>query len=775
MSALAARRAAAAAESLTTRQVTIDSSLKKTIAPPSPTQSALIFDVDSDTSSQASTSTVLSSKRRRIDKSPPKKVRYFAQPSTNDEDEPHRETARKARTRKAFSPSAPASDSGLDNDSSDDELLGGGLDVDRDAELELSAASTPGPSRTRFATELTTGVPTTSRFEPKWGVNLHKVSAFDLSNMGIHETPTSTGGGVVVSLSSNENLMLAGMFSLTPLRGSLDLLSSTLHASTPTAPRSYPVFAPTSHPLPVICPSKNSVTSSDLHELPLPSTFALGDDTSDLRTVFLVREHHCGLEELRHGAVPGFSHIWLDHSGAWGLKGVHPVIGSFPTPVYPHITSPSWQSALDSLKSDEASEEAINDEPVVVLVKGPKRSGKSTLARASVNRLLEQYERVAWLECDLGQGEFGCGGVVGLWTIDQPVLGPPFTHPLSPQRAHYLGTYTPLTCPDEYIAAVRHILEHHRYEVQYPLNPTTSETGKRTDIVPLVVNTQGWVKGLGEELLVAIEDMAKPTHVFAFTQPPLDEANYMGNGAGWTSSPIFTSTALPSYADRDQSKVQMFSVDPAPISSLQARHTAADLRILSMISYFHARLSPSVPTTWDISKPILAMRPWQVDLGGAISGVYLSGEGSDGIIPDDLHLALNGAVVALIEYVDNDSYSPPVYIQGRPLPLPEESNFLGLALIRAVRLSTSSYRTKSTISLLSPLSPSVLMTANGMIKNGAIELPLCGMLDWKSSGEMAAGLAGVNWDEVPFLDVGMAGGVGVEKRRFRRNLMRKGM
>lgn len=61
--------------------------------------------------------------------------------------------------------------------------------------------------------------------------------------------------------------------------------------------------------------------------------------------------------------------------------------------------------------------------PVVALVKGPKRSGKSNLARAALNTLLQGYARVAWLETDLGQGEFAPGGVVGLWILDEPVFG----------------------------------------------------------------------------------------------------------------------------------------------------------------------------------------------------------------------------------------------------------------------------------------------------------------------------------------------------------------
>jgi polynucleotide 5'-hydroxyl-kinase GRC3/NOL9 len=101
--------------------------------------------------------------------------------------------------------------------------------------------------------------------------------------------------------------------------------------------------------------------------------------------------------------------------------------------VYPHITPDSWSIALDSLNrltsqtANDGEEDIaeILDEgaPTIGLIKGPKRSGKSTVARAALNRLLDAYERVAWLECDLGQGEFGCGGVVGLWVIDRPILG----------------------------------------------------------------------------------------------------------------------------------------------------------------------------------------------------------------------------------------------------------------------------------------------------------------------------------------------------------------
>lgn len=123
--------------------------------------------------------------------------------------------------------------------------------------------------------------------------------------------------------------MIAGMFNLSPLQQPLSLLSVTL--GPPQQPISHPVFAPTSHPIPVLSPATKDTGASPmispmLHKLNLPSTFQLADPkTGRLRVVFLVRELRRGLEEMRRGAVPGFNNIWLEDRGVWGLRGVHPV------------------------------------------------------------------------------------------------------------------------------------------------------------------------------------------------------------------------------------------------------------------------------------------------------------------------------------------------------------------------------------------------------------------------------------------------------------------
>ncbi|WVQ96487.1 hypothetical protein IAU59_003592 [Kwoniella sp. CBS 9459] len=826
MSAIAARRAAAlkAAQA----GASISSSISPApVAEAAPLPSALNSRSDVEeagTSSQVSEAdsdsvpppSPPSAKRRKTRRSPAPalatkipsngQARYFAAtPSSTPAPQSSLKTKSQTRERK-FSPSAPAeieltsvadedvNSSGTESDdvlSEDEGFEDARDDVDEGRAQwtvpSTSVESTPGPSRIRNRSNgNATLSDSSSTFVPRDNANICTVQEKEIRAAGVLDK--YLGGGVVVALGKDESLIVAGTYILTPLSGSLEIASTTL---TPDG-SSHQIFAPISHPVPSISASSLQRSPESLlvlEKLRLPKSF------NKSGSLFLLRENRCGIDSLRYGAVPGFANIWLQEEGPWGLRGIHPVIGSFSTPVYPHITQPSWSTALKALPSHTStiaqessdSNEGYEDvqKPFIGLVKGTKRSGKSTFARTVLNHLLGKYEKVAWLECDLGQGEFGCGGVVGLWVLDRAVIGPSFTHPLVPHRAHYLGTYTPLTCPDEYIASIRNLIEHYKYELQYPTFPPSSSS-KVTETIPLVVNTQGWVKGLGEELLSSIEGMTEPTHIYSFES--VEEESYQG--PGWTTSPTWQNAQLPfdgsSYpypaesSGNNAAVVKRFKLDPAPVSPLQARYTAADLRVLSIISYFHSTLSPS-GTRWDFTAPLLAQPPWEVEygVGKAIEKVYMIGEGSEGVIESDLPLALNGSVVALLEYTEQpveDQDQEGVYVQARPAPSLESVNCLGLALIRAVVPSNSSTGGEGRLHLLTPLPPSVLARCKAIVKNGAIELPNPGMMDWRLplTEEGMTGI-GKNWDQVPFFDVSGIEVVGGERRRFRKNIMRKGM
>ncbi|KAG2365296.1 hypothetical protein BDR07DRAFT_1399466 [Suillus spraguei] len=67
------------------------------------------------------------------------------------------------------------------------------------------------------------------------------------------------------------------------------------------------------------------------------------------------------------------------------------------------------------------------------------RVGKSTFARTLLNRLLARFQRIAYLECDVGQSEFTPGGLVALNVIENPVFGEQSLH--QPSRAIEISLY----------------------------------------------------------------------------------------------------------------------------------------------------------------------------------------------------------------------------------------------------------------------------------------------------------------------------------------------
>jgi hypothetical protein len=94
--------------------------------------------------------------------------------------------------------------------------------------------------------------------------------------------------------------------------------------------------------------------------------------------------------------------------------------------------------ALSSIVPDDQNQ-VPDFRSIVYLVKGPKNSGKSTFARTLANRLstrsflfpcafatltdISRYQKVAFLECDVGQSEFTPGGMVSLNIVERPLFG----------------------------------------------------------------------------------------------------------------------------------------------------------------------------------------------------------------------------------------------------------------------------------------------------------------------------------------------------------------
>lgn len=105
----------------------------------------------------------------------------------------------------------------------------------------------------------------------------------------------------------------------------------------------------------------------------------------------------------------------------------------------PFMLPHSWEVALSSLLFPSAG--SLGHDRQIFLVKGAKKSGKSTFSRTLLNRLLtlyatlpvrvcahhlkfgSRYRKVAFLECDVGQSEFTPGGMVSLNVVSKYTFG----------------------------------------------------------------------------------------------------------------------------------------------------------------------------------------------------------------------------------------------------------------------------------------------------------------------------------------------------------------
>lgn len=213
--------------------------------------------------------------------------------------------------------------------------------------------------------------------------------------------------------------------------------------------------------------------------------------------------------------------------------------------VRPTCIPPTWKHAMDTLlplacsttpgKPDDSRKlSTIHKSSTVtenctefrMAICGAKGVGKSTFLRYALNRILteaatgpatinanddKQVEhklrhQVAILDADVGQPEMSPPGLLTLTVVSEPLLTPPHYRsmaefPHDKQFSYFFGSVTSRNDPHRYMEIIHRLV--HDYEEHFmPLG------------IPLLVNLDGWVKGLGYELLCnLLKEIIRPTNV----------------------------------------------------------------------------------------------------------------------------------------------------------------------------------------------------------------------------------------------------------------------
>ncbi|WFD27381.1 Polynucleotide 5'-hydroxyl-kinase grc3 [Malassezia nana] len=428
---------------------------------------------------------------------------------------------------------------------------------------------------------------------------------------------------------------------------------------------------------------------------------------------------------------------------------------------------------------------AAATKPLALVVRGAKNTGKSTFARLALHALLTApgARHVAFLELDPGQPEYGPPGLLALHVLDAThesgCWAPSWCTARRPVRAYMLGDVTPRDDPARYLAAARDLIEFFHTEVQHSTLEADGRPARRRGALtmPFVVNTHGWVKGLGLDLLQQVCALVHPTHVADMSTPlpPVPGA-----------SPCVY--ALPMYNDT--------TAWSAPVRRLNA----AESRVLSILSYLHMTQLPrpgeAVPPVWDWTCPLVARTPFIVDVDEGLPAGCAVLDARARVDEALRLLALNGRLAAIVQAppsaITGDHVWRTAFARGEALVPGPGAPALGLALVRSID------RDNGAVHLVTPISGLDLRTsveqgagALGLVA-GALDLPIWGALDeaaWadvvQGRGAPTATLAGVPREAVPYISwprellsvddgaVPPARPVGAGPRKVRRNLMRR--
>ncbi|XP_026421048.1 polynucleotide 5'-hydroxyl-kinase NOL9-like [Papaver somniferum] len=293
----------------------------------------------------------------------------------------------------------------------------------------------------------------------------------------------------------------------------------------------------------------------------------------------------------------------------------------------PEIIIPAeWTQAAESIAHDHSL-----PSPLIALICGPKNSGKTTFSRILLNTLLQnkRYDKVAYLDTDVGQPEFTPPGCLALTIIEKQT--PDLTIPClkTPERSIFYGDTSSKRDPRTYLNNVFSLYDYFRKAFYAP-----KEGQKRAKPeVPLVINTPGWVKGNGYDALVEMLRYIAPTHMVQVRIST--ESKNLPAGAFWLEEDQELSVSLIEIASARRDAYNR---------SVTIRKDASLIRDLKIFAYFRQCFPSdfSVDTFKELAQALTAHRPYVVPIS-KIKVKHLHCQVSS----SEIFYALNGSIVGL--------------------------------------------------------------------------------------------------------------------------------
>ncbi|KAJ6371403.1 hypothetical protein OIU77_001833 [Salix suchowensis] len=176
----------------------------------------------------------------------------------------------------------------------------------------------------------------------------------------------------------------------------------------------------------------------------------------------------------------------------------------------PMVSYVNVHAVLDGRRNQAKASPESSQGPRVIVV-GPTDSGKSTLSRMLLSWAAKQGWKPTFVDLDIGQGSITAPGCIAATPIElpiDPVEGISLEMPL----VYFYGHTTPSQNVDLYKALVKELAQI--LERQFTGNAESRASG-------MVINTMGWIEGVGYELILHAIDTFNANVVLVLGQEKL--------------------------------------------------------------------------------------------------------------------------------------------------------------------------------------------------------------------------------------------------------------
>ncbi|KAI9666339.1 MAG: hypothetical protein M1821_004274 [Bathelium mastoideum] len=424
--------------------------------------------------------------------------------------------------------------------------------------------------------------------------------------------------GAIVFMRNGDKITLLGQYGLQVRDGEVHIYGAVLKKSEAI----YLVSCPTTHALPSLsCGSgaaKIRITRCS------QSIRNLGTLSPLFRNIW---DHHRSISTTANfcTARDGFSFIPSSRKDTFGKN------------MFPLFLSPERAAITQKVCEME------NGRVPIILVCDAKSTGKSTLGRMILNRLITtrpshkpernfSHQPVFFLDLDPAQPEFGPPGLISLIQIRRPILGPPFAHvdtTVTPNirliRAHTLTALSPNEDPVHFLQAANQLMQEYHHALA------------RAPGIPLVIDYPSWATGLGLDTLVQFIEKWTPSDVVHLDSG--HEGDAVASLTQVAGNNFVHSLRLPEFR--------------------ATMRTSAQLATMQAISYFHSKgVASDESMRWN-SVPLAEWKPWIVRYGEqspGILGLMLYGEN---IAPEFLRTVFDGNLVSMVVLEDESALAVP--------------------------------------------------------------------------------------------------------------------